>query len=141
LTEKGLEHEVAHYGVTALLTRVQEPLRQALVRATTFEVTTPVRVLFTYSGLGRQTFKRLTGLEVRLFMRHDAKVFISLGNTVVGTAASRFINDLRDKIADDVVEATRPAEQLRAWRQSVAAWWLLNAGGPGDNDSAAKSKD
>ena len=133
VAERGLDHELAHFGITSVLIQVQQSFKQALLKATSFEVTQPVRFLFTYSGVSRQTFKRLTGLEARLFMRHDAKIHLRLGNTVLGTAASKYINGLNDQLADQALDATVNARQVRAWRQQVGAWWLANAGDLGVN--------
>ena len=133
VAERGLDHELAHFGITSVVIQVQHSFKQALLKATSFEVTQPVRFLFTYSGVSRQTFKRLTGLEARLFMRHDAKINLRLGNTVLGSAASKYINGLNDQLADQAIDATINAQQIRAWRQQVGAWWLANAGDLGVN--------
>ena len=39
------------------------------------DITWLVRAAFDKSGLGRASFRRLTGLEARLFMRQDARIF------------------------------------------------------------------
>ena len=85
LAEKGLEKEVVKYGITGLLTRIQAPIRTAVARQTTFEITQPLRFMFSYSGVGRESLKRLTGLEAKLFMRSDAGVY-SLGKHGRGRA-------------------------------------------------------
>jgi hypothetical protein len=51
------------------------------------DVTNWVRFAYTRTKLGRETFKRFTGLEARLFMRADAKVFLSIHRPTVKGAA------------------------------------------------------
>jgi hypothetical protein len=139
LLGKDVEYEVLHYSAVSVLAQVERPFREALRNATTFEATASVRFLFTHSGLSRQTFKRMTGLEARLFMRKDARVYIQLGSTAAGALASRFVNQAYDQFADKAVEDSGAAEQLRAWRRNIGAWWLMNSSGLGDTPAAPKN--
>lgn len=153
VAEKLGEKELAQWSVTALWTTMQQTVKKALGKATTFEITQPVRFMFQYSGVGRASFKRWTGLEARLFMRGDAKVFVRLTNVgnvasaVVGRSGLAFLkrtaedltigavveSEVGQKVQKEAGEIARSSnEQLRAWQQNVSAWWLLHAAAPAD---------
>jgi hypothetical protein len=114
-------------------------------RALCIDVTQAVRLAFQQGGLGRATFKRLTDLEARVFMRQDRRVLIDLSalvakNHVVGrylreTAVNAGVDlglqtrPSQAAIAGAVATASLTTDQLDAWRRHVAAWWLANATG------------
>lgn len=90
---------------------------------------------FQKAGVGRETIKRLTGLEARVFMRSDARVLISPGN---GKAiAKAFLRETAESAVGDGVMSTELAQQaagqainsVRAWQQHASGWWLANATG------------
>ena len=78
VVEEAGEKQLARWTVTGTLTHMQEAVHGAIGRATTFDITKPVQFFFQHSGVGRKTFKSLTGLEARLVMRGDAHVYIHL---------------------------------------------------------------
>ena len=124
---------------------MQRAVRNAFGRATTFEVTKPVQFLFRYSGVGRTSWKRWSGMEARLFMRGDAKVYIRMSNlagAVVGSRTAAFFERAGKDLALGTVAESEPGqemlqagarrvlsskEQLDEWRKQISAWWLLNA--------------
>lgn len=142
VVEKMGEKELFNWTITGTLTEMQQALRNA-VRP--LEITRPVQFMFRYSGLNRETVKRLTGLEARLFMRGDAKVYVRLTNAagaVVGSRCAAFFERTAQDLAlgtafesepgqelvhQSLSQAISVKEQLRAWQQNVSAWWLLNA--------------
>jgi hypothetical protein len=143
LMKKGVERELVKWSITGQLAQLQGAAR----RLTTIEITRPLQFVFRYSGTNRETFRRLTGLEARLFMRKDARVYLRLHNTALGKLAHRYLNDFADAVADDVLERVdeqvaqavrdgKPvakavltgAQLLERWRRHAAAWWLLNTG-------------
>jgi hypothetical protein len=82
-------------------------------------------------GMGRQSFKKITGLEPRLFMRADGKVFLSLPEGTLGrTSSAIFINRLVhegiNQVKEEVIEA-RIVESIDEKYQS--AWWAAVAAG------------
>ena len=123
------------------------------------DVTDLVRFTYKKSGSGRETFKRLTGLEARVFMRPDRRVAVhlpqlvsrnhALGIVLRETAINAgFDTALSSKPGEAAVEtgakggrrvyrATK--EQVDAWEQHVAAWWLANATGTLDRAKRPKS--
>lgn len=142
------EKELAQWGISSMLSQMQQLVKSTVRKSTTFEITKPIQFMFKYTGVGRQSWKRWTGLEARLFMRGDAKVFIRLGNvpkTVLGPQAVAFLNrTATDLSANAAVESEtgqellksgasnllEAKEQLRAWHQHTSALWLFSASTP-----------
>ena len=101
--------------------------------------------MFHYSGVGRETWQRWTGLEARLFMRGDSRVFVRVGNlpvAILGARSTALLNRAAQDLSIGAVAESEPGqdvlrggvrqvlsakEQFRTWQQSVSAWWLLNA--------------
>lgn len=154
VAEKMSEKELLNWTITGTMSEMQQAVRSAIGKATTFEITRPVQFMFRYSGLDRETVKRFTGLEARLFMRGDAKVYVRLANvagTVVGSRSAAFFErtaqDLslgtafesepgQEIVHGGIKQAISAKEQLRAWQQNVSAWWLLNASHDGSSDQS-----
>ena len=60
---------------------MQREVRRVLARVdswTSLDITRPLQFVCQRSGLGRDTFKRLTGLETQLLLRPDARVQVHL---------------------------------------------------------------
>jgi hypothetical protein len=139
------EREVAGWTVTGTLSGMQHAVRDAMGRATTFEITKPVQFMFRYSGLGREGWKQFTGMEARLFMRGDARVFVRLSNVagaVVGSRTAAYFERTAKDLTLGAVAESEPGqrtieagtrgvlsakEQLVQWRRQASAWWLLNS--------------
>ena len=112
-------------------------IRQKIVDAGCVEITTPVREGCKFAknlGIGRESFKALTGLEARLFMRQDGRVFINFFN--VATRPSPAVFFLTRTIENGALQST-PAHELtkgtagvlHQWREDVSAWWSGHATG------------
>ena len=113
-------------------------------KATTFEVTKPIQLMFRYSGVSRETMKRLTGLEARLFMRSDARVFVrftGLPRALVGSRTIAFFERTGKDLVLGTLAESEPGQgvlhtvaetglsakdQLFEWKKQISAWWLLN---------------
>jgi len=139
------ERELAGWTVTQTLSGVQQAVRDAMGRATTFEITKPVQFMYRYSGVGREAWRRWAGMEARLFMRGDARVFVRLSNVagaVVGSRTAAFFDRTAKDLAIGAVAESEPGqnvieasargvlsakEQLGQWRRQVSAWWMLNS--------------
>lgn len=145
VAEKMGEKELLNWSISGTLSQMQQLVKSTVGKATTFEISKPVQFMFRYSGVGRETWKRWTGMEARLFMRGDAKVFVRLGNVpvaVLGTRSAALLNrtaqDLsigavaeselgQDALHGGVKKVLSAKEQLCRWQQNVSAWWLFNA--------------
>ena len=143
---------MADWSTTALLTETQAMMKGMLRRASTIDVTNLVQFLHRYGGMHRRTMKEWLGIEARLFMRGDAKVFFSLSNVpskLLGAKAAEFLaRTSKDLMIGGVVEsepgqdamreAARKtigakeyaAQTLHTWQQHVSALWLLQASQP-----------
>jgi len=143
---------MADWSTTALLTETQAAVKGMLGRASTIDVTNLVQFLHRYGGVHRRTMKEWLGIEARLFMRGDAKVFFSLQNVprkLLGAKAAEFLartgkdlmiggvvesepgQDAMREAARKAIKAKEHAVQsLRTWRQHVSALWLLQASQP-----------
>jgi hypothetical protein len=145
VAEKMSEKELVTWSVSGTLSQMQQAVKSTVGKATTFEITKPVQFMFGYSGVGRETWKRWTGMEARLFMRGDAKVFVRLENApvaVIGTRSAAFLNRTAQDLSIGAVAESEPGQkalhsgvkqvlsakdQLHTWQQHVSAWWLFNA--------------
>jgi hypothetical protein len=127
LAKAGMERQARKWAVTHVFTEMQRSYRsmiKVIEKATSFEITDPVRFFYKHSNLGRESYKRLTELEARVFMRGDAKVFIHV-DRLACDQAKRYLNSwLRDTAKEVVTDAVED----RNWRRHISAWWLLNTG-------------
>ncbi len=126
------------------------------------DVTRLVRFTFQKSGFGRTTFKRLSSLEARVFMRSDRRVVILIdpnriasrvGKVVVehlaSTATEAGVSIAIDTIspANNQGNEVRPIgktwnrEQTRAWNRHISTWWLANAIGTFDQVESPASNN
>ena len=112
-------------------------IREVIHRSGMVDITSPVKAGLEMSrrlGLGREPFKRLIGMEARVFMREDGRVFINFTNMLAhpNPAASFLTRTLENKAAlskpaeDGVREASRTLQQ---WKEDVSAWWSGQATG------------
>lgn len=124
--------------------QLKQAIAKQLEQRATFEITGIARTAFKASHVGRESFKRITDLEARLFMRPDARVFLRL-DQVVGSnrLIARFLADTAvnggcditlnsdpgaraiSETGRQVSNAGRAAEL--AWQKHVSAWWGFNA--------------
>jgi hypothetical protein len=117
---------------------VRKGLRESLRDKASLDVTDIVRFAFRKSGIGRESFKRLTALEARVFMPADRRVVIDLA-AMVGKdhVLGRFLAVSAVNAGVDIVLQTdtgqgavhTAAEKLQAWKQHVSVWWLAHATG------------
>ncbi len=159
IAEKMGEKELVNWSVTAMLSEIPQVVRTAMGKATVFEITKPVQFMFQYSRVGRETWKRFTRMDARLFMRGDAKVYVRLTNTaaaVLGRRGAAFFERTAQDLAFNATLESGPAhdvihqglktgvstaDQLRAWQKNVSAWWLLNASQTATRGQPGSSSD
>jgi hypothetical protein len=122
------------------LIAASQRLNATVGQLTQVDITKPLQWLFQKTGVGRETIKRLTGLEARVFMRNDARVLISPGKGKTGAflreTAENAANEgvLGDELAEQasgkaVQVAGQAIKSVRAWQQNASGWWLANATG------------
>jgi len=113
------EKEIAPWLFSQTLRRVRQQTGDVLKKKLTMQITGPVRYFYRATGVGRETFKRLTKLEARLFMRADAKVLVRLDRLNNHPALKRFFKET----------AKAALQQNAPWRPNASAWWFVNAVG------------
>ena len=109
----------------------------AIKRFGIVDITKPVMAGFNISkrlGFDRESFKKLTGLEARVFMRKDGLVFINFTNVLKGSrpAAYFLTRTLENKAVqavpvEKVIQGAK--EVLPQWKEDVSAWWSGHATG------------
>lgn len=148
LAEQAAEHElgsmVAHHALKALPAK----LRDQLLKSAMVDVTSLVQIGFKMAGkcgLGRESFKKFTKLEARVFMRKDGKVVVSLPSVAFGNnPCARFLNATAINGAFDAaartpivqnaaVKTIRVASgEAERCKQNIACWWAGLATGAFD---------
>jgi hypothetical protein len=130
------------------------------------DITSTVQFMFRGSGLGNESFWRLTGLEAKVFMRADRRVIIDLGELGSNRhVLGRYLREtafnagfdglmvsgeaaLKTETGAEVARSTKTGaivivktsgDEIEAWKQHLSAWWLANAVGTVDH-LAAKGK-
>ena len=108
------------------------------------DITKYVRYAFEKTNIGRETFKKWTGLEPRIFMRKDRKVLLHLkdipqtkagkiaGNIMCDMAAeSSFENAAQTDTGQQILQEgfefiENPKEVTLKWKKNLSMWWRLN---------------
>lgn len=118
------------------LIAASQRLNATVGQFTQVDITKPLQWIFRKTGVGRETIKRLTGLEARVFMRSDARVLISPGKGKAGaflreTAENASGEGVVGVTGNELVQqaAGQAINSLRAWQQNASGWWLANATG------------
>ncbi len=142
LIEKNLETSLVDYAANASRQIIQAEVKKASSTAV-FDLTKLITSTYKFTGLGRNTFNNITGLDARLFMRKDAKVvftFESLSKSSLGLKARLFLNETAinatsEKILTnpEVQYATKELfktlkkipNEVEAWRMHSSAWFLI----------------
>lgn len=146
--EKASTEHLIPWVVRSAVIQFPATLQAQLVKATTVEITQSVQAAFKLCGIGRESFKRLTGLEARLFMRADGKVFVNVGEFAAKSASGRLLNNTTEALGLGVAQQTNAGQQatrtvvqtgrklkedaagaLNEWSQNAGAWWLGIASG------------
>ena len=143
--EKELGSFITHHALRLL----PAELKDRLLKSAVVDVTPLVRDGFRIAeraGIGRESFKKITQLEARIFMRQDAKVCVSLPSVAAGNhPAARFLNATAlngafdaavraQPVQDGAVLAMRVAhDETQRWRQHLACWWAGHATGAFDS--------
>lgn len=127
---------VAKHPLKKIIIRTQK-INKVIGKSLDIDVTPVARWAFQKTGIGRETMKKLTRLEARIFMRQNGRVVINPTN-------SRILGEIAENALGETVSETEAAQQvvkqaylkwlaakgsLEAWRQHASSWWLANATG------------
>ncbi|MBX3397707.1 MAG: hypothetical protein KF873_03125 [Gemmataceae bacterium] len=75
---KASERLVVRWTITETIRTKRRAAMTAVSERMALDITRSVRFFYLHSGLGRTWFKRLTGLEARIFMRPDGRIVLHL---------------------------------------------------------------
>lgn len=129
--------------------RAARSLFKSIQKGAVVDVTDAVRFAFEKSGVGRETFKRFSRLEARVFMRADRRVAVDLtklvgndhivGRTLRVTALNAGFDlgirsdpgqtAARTAIGAGVVAVQGGQQQVQAWKEHLGVWWLATNDG------------
>jgi hypothetical protein len=140
---------LAPWAINAFLSETRTAVAACIGHATTIEITKPLQFLHRYAGVSGRTIKNLSGLEARVFMRGDARVFVGLSNVprrLLGAHAAEFFtstardlgigsaveseagHEVMRQVTETALDAKMEAEeQVHRWQQHVSALWLWAA--------------
>lgn len=131
-----------------VLRKGHRTLRVALKKLSSqLDITEMVKFAYRKSGAGRETFKRISRLEARVFMRGDRRIIFDLPtlasrghpvgrylretalaagvDTTLKTSAGKTGLETGLRAGSEIAKYSR--ESLEAWRKHISAWWLANA--------------
>lgn len=98
------------------------------------EITQPLQYCFKRFGVSRDTVRRLTGLDARVFMRKDAVVILRVPTRTLAVRIARdaALEALKDRLADRSSAADQDATDGSghpgaAWKDVAGTLWLAMA--------------
>jgi hypothetical protein len=160
LMEKASNRMIVSWGASQALHDFQREVQllwKKADRLASLDVTRAVQFAFKRSGMNRETFKRLTDLEARLFMRPDARVRVMLlrkqqaerlgkvadeiqkfleqtsGQSAAGQSAAAIsvppVSSNGSKTPPARPGKAISSEDEEQQRKNISAWWLMHASG------------
>lgn len=106
-------------------------IQKTMVKGGLVDITSPIKAGFDLSrrlGLGLEPFKKVSGLDARVFMRRDGRVFINFAGALTQPSpAASFLTrtienaGLNSEPAKDV--AGEVGRALLEWKENISAWW------------------
>ncbi len=143
LAAKLSDQELIPFGVTGMLSRMQQTYRETVSTTTVVDTTGPVRFMLSYSNTSHRSLESLNLIEGRILLRGDGRLVIQPGKDLSGkevhdyltASANDFVaSSLRAPSKGTQVSANGVAplpdhDDLTAWRQNVSSWWLMHASG------------
>jgi len=126
--------------VSQMYTQMQKLIKNKSAEWLAMDITPLCQKMFELTGVGRESFRRWTTLEARLFMRKDAKVVIQVNNapprikrffsetvTNAGIDTAAGTSTGQETIRTIVRAARTLDDELIACKENISAWWLMNA--------------
>jgi hypothetical protein len=143
LAEQAGEKEVLSFAAHHALRVLPKKMQEQFLKSSILDVTDLVKSCFQMSnrlGIGRESFKKITSLDARVFMQKDAKVFISIPASLAGRCPSgAFLNATALNGVIDGTASSRPVQaaatvvirfakdENERWRKHLACWWATHA--------------
>ncbi|MEN8136377.1 MAG: hypothetical protein ABFS18_12720 [Thermodesulfobacteriota bacterium] len=143
LAAKLSDQELIPFGVTGMLTRMQQVYRETVSTTTIVDSTRPVRFMLSYSGASHRSLETLNLIDGRILLRGDARLVIQPGNDFPDKEVSGYLEDSANGFVADSLNSPSTGKQvpsgevvappdhdaLTAWRQNVSGWWLMQVSG------------
>jgi hypothetical protein len=106
-------------------------IQKTMVKGGLVDITSPIKAGFDLSrrfGLGLEPFKKLSGLDARVFMRRDGRVFINFAGALTQPSpAANFLTRTIENVGLDSEPAKSAAGEggraLLEWKENISAWW------------------
>jgi hypothetical protein len=141
LASKLSDRELIPFGVTGMLTRMQQTYRGTVTTTTIVDSTQPVRFMLSYSGASHNSLETLNLIGGRILLRGDARLVIQPGNDFPGKEVNGYLAESannfavtslnthsnRTQVSSGSVPDLPDHKDLTAWRQNVSSWWLMQA--------------
>lgn len=126
------ERQLTSVFANKVLGALSKETREFILSQGQIEITEIVQKTFGLAknlNLSRESFKKLTNLDARIFMRKNGRVYVSLPELVAGqTESAKFINEVALAISE-AGAAQSVVAGVNAYGEQVAAWWLAHASG------------
>ena len=143
LASKLSDEELIPFGVTGMLSRMQQSYRNTVSTTTIVDITKPVRFMISYSGTSHSSLESLNLIDGRILLRGDGRIVILPGNDFPGKEANGYLaesaNDFavrslntpnnRTPVSSAAIPDPPDHKDLTAWRQNVSSWWLMQTSG------------
>ncbi|MBU0479908.1 MAG: hypothetical protein KKG47_02280 [Proteobacteria bacterium] len=137
------DRELIPFGVTGMLTGMQESYRETVSATTVVDSTKAIRFMLGYSAASPDSLETLNLIDGQIMLRGDGRLVIKPGNDFPGKEVNRYLAASADTFTslslapaiDRLQESTgdppprTDRDDLRAWRQNVSTWWLMQASG------------
>jgi hypothetical protein len=137
------DQELIPFGVTGMLTRMQESYRETVSGTTMVDSTMAVRFMLDYSATSQSSLETLNLIDGRILLRGDARLVVLPGNDFpsrkvngyLAESANAFVEGSLTPHTTDNQEASASgpqladADDLKAWKQNISTWWLMQASG------------
>jgi hypothetical protein len=139
LAAKLSDQELIPFGVTGMLTRMQETYREKVSPTTVVDSTGPVRFMLGYSSTSHSSLETLNLIDGHILQRGDGRLLIQPGQDSPDQAAHRYLAAAAQGFVAASGGVHPPGhDDLSAWRQNVSSWWLMQASGMLRRSSSAR---
>lgn len=133
-----------------------------LSKMTKYDITSKIQTIFEKSLMKNSTFKKISGLDARIFMRSDRRIYFNLGTAVkkiAGANVTKVITDdvligsagymilSQPEVQDAFINVKNSIEKSISqksedenWKADLSAWWMINQYGKTATDNASSDK-
>jgi hypothetical protein len=128
------DQELIPFGVTGMLTRMQQTYRETVSTTTIVDSTRPIRFMLGYSGISHSSLETLKLIDGQILLRGDFRLCIKPGNNFPGKEVNGYLAESANRFVTGSPGTGTTHGPLspdldgqNAWRQNVSTWWLMQA--------------